>query len=46
LVRYFDQDRLRDKLRISIGTQEENERLVNALARLCEGSSSAQQALS
>ncbi len=42
LVRYFDQDRLRDKLRISIGTQEENERLVNALARLCEGSSSAQ----
>ncbi len=31
LVRYFDQDRLRDKLRISIGTEEENARLVEAL---------------
>ncbi len=35
LVRYFDQDRLRDKLRISIGSEEENERLLNALREIC-----------
>jgi histidinol-phosphate aminotransferase len=31
LVRYFDQDRLRDKLRISIGNEVENQRLVSAI---------------
>lgn len=31
LVRYFDQDRLRDKLRISIGTDAENTALVEAV---------------
>ena len=36
LVRYFDADRLRDKLRISIGTPEENARLVAALTSLAE----------
>jgi histidinol-phosphate aminotransferase len=30
-VRYFDQDRLRDKLRITIGTPEENDALLAAL---------------
>lgn len=30
-VRWFDQDRLRDKLRISIGTPEENDALLAAL---------------
>lgn len=34
LVRYFDQDRLRDKLRISIGTEEENQALISALTEL------------
>lgn len=34
LVRYFDQDRLRDKLRISIGTDEENAALVAAVKEL------------
>ena len=34
LVRYFDQDRLRDKLRISIGSAAENTRLVDALKTL------------
>ncbi len=34
LVRYFDQDRLRDKLRISIGTEDENAALLNALRAL------------
>ena len=34
LVRYFDADRLRDKLRISIGTKEENEALTSALTEL------------
>ena len=32
LVRYFDQDRLRDKLRITVGTPEQNERLLEGLA--------------
>lgn len=31
LVRYFDQDRLRDKLRITVGTPEQNRRLIVAL---------------
>lgn len=31
LVRYFDQDRLRDKLRITIGSNEENTQLIAAL---------------
>jgi histidinol-phosphate aminotransferase len=33
-VRWFDQDRLRDKLRITIGTPDENNRLVQALRAL------------
>lgn len=33
-VRYFDQDRLRDKLRITIGTPEQNDALLNALKEL------------
>lgn len=33
-VRYFDQDRLRDKLRITIGTPAENDALLRALAEL------------
>ncbi|MEQ8315508.1 MAG: histidinol-phosphate transaminase [Gammaproteobacteria bacterium] len=39
LVRYFDQDRLRDKLRISIGTKEENQALLNALQESVTSSS-------
>ena len=31
-VRYFDQDRLRDKLRITIGTPKQNDTLLRALA--------------
>ena len=34
LVRYFSHPALEDKLRISVGTERENERLTNALARL------------
>jgi len=34
LLRYFDQDRLRDKLRISIGTDAENAALVAAIKDL------------
>ncbi len=34
LVRYFDQDRLRDKLRISVGTDAEIEQLLQALSEL------------
>jgi histidinol-phosphate aminotransferase len=34
LVRYFRHPALEDKLRISVGTEKENERLTNALARL------------
>ena len=34
LIRYFDQDFLRDKLRISIGSEEENQALVVALTDL------------
>src|SRR5690606_37582777 len=33
LVRYFDQSRLRDKLRITIGTAEENTQLLSNLGR-------------
>ncbi len=36
LVRYFDQDRLRDKLRISIGTPAENAALINAVRELTQ----------
>ena len=32
LVRHFDQERLRDKLRITVGTEEENTALLAALA--------------
>ncbi|MES3008637.1 MAG: histidinol-phosphate transaminase [Pseudomonadota bacterium] len=32
LIRYFDQPRLRDKLRITIGTLEENQKLLQFLA--------------
>jgi histidinol-phosphate aminotransferase len=38
-VRWFDEEGLRDKLRISIGTPEENQHLVEAL-RLLGGSNS------
>ncbi|MFT4672479.1 MAG: histidinol-phosphate aminotransferase [Pseudohongiellaceae bacterium] len=34
LVRYFDQDRLRNKLRISIGNDAENQRLVSAIEQV------------
>lgn len=34
LVRYFDQDRLRDKLRITIGTDAENAKLLQAVSEL------------
>lgn len=34
LVRYFDQDRLRDKLRISIGSEQENASLITALTAI------------
>ncbi|MBI1370222.1 MAG: histidinol-phosphate transaminase [Planctomycetes bacterium] len=33
-VRYFDQDRLRDKLRITIGTPEQNTALLDALREI------------
>lgn len=36
LVRYFDQDRLRDRLRISIGTHEENKALIAALQEIIQ----------
>ena len=31
LIRYFDEEMLRDKLRITVGTSEENQKLVDAL---------------
>ena len=34
LVRYFDQDRLKNKLRISIGNGPENQRLISAISQL------------
>lgn len=34
LVRYFDQDRLRNKLRISIGNDKENQRLISAIRQI------------
>ena len=37
LIRYFDQDTLRDKLRISIGSESENDALVAALRDLLSG---------
>ncbi|MFA9477169.1 histidinol-phosphate transaminase [Phycisphaerales bacterium AB-hyl4] len=33
-VRYFDQDRLRDKLRITVGTPEQNDALLAALVKV------------
>ncbi len=33
-VRYFNEDRLRDKLRITVGTPRENDRLLDALQEL------------
>jgi histidinol-phosphate aminotransferase len=33
-VRYFDQDRLRDKLRITVGSVEENDQLLAAIKAL------------
>lgn len=34
LVRHFDHDRLRDKLRITVGTEEENAALIQTLTKL------------
>ena len=34
LVRYFDEDRLKDKLRITVGTMDENTLLLSALGQL------------
>lgn len=36
LVRYFKQPRLDDKLRITVGTEEENTALITALSQLCK----------
>ena len=36
LVRYFDQDRLQDKLRISIGSEAENRSLLSALEEILQ----------
>jgi len=36
LVRYFDQDRLRDKLRITVGTPEEQHQLIKALREILQ----------
>ncbi|MEX2469083.1 MAG: histidinol-phosphate transaminase [Pseudohongiellaceae bacterium] len=37
LVRHFDQDRLRDKLRITVGNDEENAALLQAIAAILAG---------
>jgi histidinol-phosphate aminotransferase len=34
LVRYFDQDRLRDKLRITVGTLQQDDALLDALDKI------------
>jgi histidinol-phosphate aminotransferase len=34
LIRYFNQPRLEDKLRISVGTEEQNQILVGAIAKM------------
>jgi histidinol-phosphate aminotransferase len=34
LIRYFDQERLRDKLRITVGTPEQNQRVLEALKQI------------
>ncbi len=36
LVRYFDQLRLRDKLRITVGTEAQNDRLLDCLAHFLQ----------
>ena len=41
LIRYFDLPRLRDYLRISVGTHEQMEALVQALREILSGSSRA-----
>ncbi len=41
LVRYFDQQPLRDKLRITVGTPEENDALLVAIDQLATGPGSA-----
>lgn len=38
LVRYFDQPRLRDKLRITVGTPEQNDMLIQQLSQAIETS--------
>lgn len=38
LVRYFDQPRLRDKLRITVGTPEQNDALIRQLAQILKSS--------
>lgn len=43
LVRYFDQARLRDRLRITIGTPEQNDALLSALREL-DATAAARQA--
>lgn len=37
LVRYFDKPKINDRLRISIGTQEEMEKLIEAIAEVIHG---------
>jgi len=37
IVRYFDQPRLRDRLRISVGTPEQNGKLLSALRSIVRG---------
>ncbi|AKG21667.1 histidinol-phosphate transaminase [Calothrix sp. 336/3] len=37
LIRYFPQPQLDDKLRITVGTEEQNQQLVAAFRRLCDG---------
>ncbi len=39
LVRYFDQDKLRDKLRITIGTEQQNQFLLENIAQLIQSQS-------
>ena len=34
LVRYFDENRLQDKLRITVGTPQQNQRLLDCLAKI------------
>lgn len=36
LVRYFDLPRLKDKLRITVGTESQNQKLLKALIHYCD----------